>query len=76
MADSYANHGGIGPLNTTLPSLTIGDEITVTSSWYFHTNFFLQGIASVGIPGNAIRETVGGNVKPWYTLQASLYMFF
>jgi hypothetical protein len=76
MADSYDNRGGIGPLNTTLPSKTIGDELTLTSSWYFGAHFFLQGIASVGIPGNAIRETLGGNVKPWYTLQASLYMFF
>jgi len=76
MADSYDNRGGIGPLNTTLPSKTIGDELTLTSSWYFGNYFFLQGIASVGIPGNALRETLGGNVKPWYTLQASLYMFY
>jgi hypothetical protein len=33
-------------------------------------------LAAVGIPGDALKQTLPGDVKPWYTLQASLYMFY
>lgn len=75
-ADCSNNRGGIGPLNTTLPSKEIGEEITFTSNWYIGSHFFLQGLASVAIPGDALEEILPGDVRPWYTVQASLYMFY
>jgi hypothetical protein len=74
-ADELNNLGGIGPLQT-LQSKDIGQEVTLTAFYYIGKNLFFQGIASVGIPGEAIDQAVGGSAKNWYTLQAALYMFF
>jgi hypothetical protein len=74
-ADELNNLGGIGPLQT-LKSKDIGKEVTLTAFHYIGKHLFFQGIASVGIPGEAIDQAVGGNAQNWYTLQASLYMFF
>jgi hypothetical protein len=74
-ADELNNFGGIGPLQT-LKSKDIGQEVTLTTYYYIGNHLFFQGIASVGIPGKAIEQAVGGNAKNWYTFQASLYMFF
>jgi hypothetical protein len=74
-ADSLNNLGGIGPLQT-LASKEIGQEVTLTLFHYIGTHLFVQGIASVGIPGEAIEQAVGGNAENWYTVQAALYMFF
>jgi hypothetical protein len=74
-ADELNNIGGIGPLQT-LKSKDIGQEVTLTAFHYMGKHFFFQGIASVGIPGEAIEQAVEGPAENWYTLQASLYMFF
>ena len=74
-ADELNNIGGIGPLQT-LKSKDIGQELTLTAFHYIGKHFFFQGIASVGIPGEAIDQAVGGSAENWYTLQAALYMFF
>lgn len=74
-ADHENNLGGIGPLQT-LQSKDIGQEVTLTVFHYMGAHLFLQGIASVGIPGEAIDQAVGGEAENWYTLQAALYMFF
>jgi len=74
-ADERNNLGGIGPLQT-LESRDIGQEVTLTGFHYMGKHFFLQGIASAGIPGEAIKQAVGGDADNWYTLQAALYMFF
>jgi hypothetical protein len=74
-ADTLNNLGGIGPLQT-LASKDIGQEFTLTMFHYIGTHLFLQGIASVGIPGEAIEGAVEGSAENWYTLQAALYMFF
>ena len=78
-ADEYNNLGGIGPLQT-LQSKDIGQEVTFTTYWYVGRHLFLQGIASAGIPGEAIKDAIrqgaGGNAKTWLTLQSSLYFFF
>ena len=73
--DELNNLGGIGPLQT-LASKDIGQEVTFTTYWYIGRHFFWQGIASAGIPGEAIKQAVEGSAKTWYTLQASLYFFF
>jgi len=74
-ADDLNNLGGIGPLQT-LQSKDIGQEVTFTAFHYIGKHLFFQGIASVGIPGEAIDKAVGGGAENWYTLQAALYMFF
>jgi len=74
-ADELNNIGGIGPLQT-LKSKDVGQEVTLTAFHYIGTHLFFQGIASVGIPGEAIEQAVGGSAENWYTLQASLYMFY
>jgi hypothetical protein len=74
-ADDLNNLGGIGPLQI-LKSKDIGQEVTLTSFYYVGKHFFLQGIASVGFPGEAIDLALGGGAENWYTLQAALYMFF
>lgn len=74
-ADDLNNLGGIGPLQT-LESKDIGQEVTLTAFYYIGKNLFFQGIASVGIPGEAIDQAVGENAENWYTFQAALYVFF
>jgi len=74
-ADVLNNLGGIGPLQI-LKSKDIGQEVTATVFWYIGNHLFWQGIASAGIPGEAIKQAVPGSAKTWYTLQTSLYFFF
>ena len=74
-ADEKNNLGGIGPLQT-LSSKDIGQEVTLSVFNYIGRHLFLQGIASVGIPGDAIEKALAEDAKNWYTLQAALYMFF
>jgi hypothetical protein len=74
-ADELNNLGGVGPLQT-LASKNVGQEVTFTTYWYIGRHLFWQGIASAGIPGEAIKQAVPGSAKTWYTLQASLYFFF
>ena len=74
-ADDLNNLSGIGPLQT-LESKDIGQEVTLTTFYYIGKHLFLQGIASVGFPGEAIDLALGGGAENWYTLQAALYMFF
>jgi hypothetical protein len=74
-AEELNNLGGIGPLQT-LQSKSVGQEVTFTTYWYISKNFFFQGIASAGIPGEAIKKVLPGEADNWYTLQASLYFFF
>lgn len=69
------NLGGIGPLQT-LTSRDIGQEVTLTAYQYIGTHAFLQAIASVGLPGQAIEQALPGNADPWVTLQLALYLFF
>ena len=74
-ADEKNNLGGIGPLQT-LSSKDIGQEVTLSVFNYIGSHLFFQGIASVGMPGDAIEKALEADAKNWYTLQAALYMFF
>jgi hypothetical protein len=69
------NLGGIGPLQT-LSSLSLMQELQLNAFWYIGKNFYFQGIATIGIPGKAIKDAVGGTAQNWYALQGSLYFFF
>lgn len=74
-ADELNNLGGIGPLQT-LQSKDIGQELTLTVFHNIGRHLFFQGIASVGIPGDAIDQALGENTDNWYSIQGALYMFF
>lgn len=74
-AENLNNLGGIGPLQT-LASRDVGQELTFTAYHYIGRHLFLQGIASVGMPGDAIKQALGSDTDDWYTLQLALYTFF
>jgi hypothetical protein len=74
-AQRLNNLGGIGPLQT-LTSKNLIQELQFNVFWFIGKNWYFQGIATAGIPGKAIDRAVGGDAKNWYSLQASLYMFF
>ncbi|NJL49891.1 MAG: alginate export family protein, partial [Leptolyngbyaceae cyanobacterium SM2_5_2] len=74
-ADQLNNLGG-NPTLSTLEFTDIGHELVFIGRYTLAQNFLLQGVGSVGFPGGAIRQAVGGSADPWVTLQLSLFMFF
>ena len=65
------NNLGGNPALAQLSSNNIGQEFTVSARWAFSRNFFFQGVASLAVPGKALRDI--GATKRWSTFQASLY---
>ena len=65
------NNLGSNPVLSRLSSHDIGQEFTGTARWAINRNFYLQTIASVAVPGRALKDV--GAKKNWTTLQASLY---
>lgn len=55
----------------TLSSSDLGQEFTLSARWAINRHFYLQGIASYAMPGEAL-EDIGAD-KNWSTLQLSLY---
>jgi hypothetical protein len=70
------NNLGANPALGTLTSRDLGQEFTFTARYAISRNLFLLGIASVGLPGRAIRDATPGPDDPWSTLQASLFWTF
>ena len=68
------NNLGSNPAISRLTSSDIGQEFSLTARWAMNRNLYLQTIASVGLPGKALRDA--GATKNWSTLQASLYWTF
>jgi hypothetical protein len=68
------NNLGSNPAIAKLTSQDIGQEFSITGRWAMNRNVYLQTIASVGVPGKALRDA--GATKTWTTLQASLYWTF
>ena len=68
------NNLGSNPAIVQLTSQDIGQEFSITGRWATNRNVYLQAIASVGVPGRALRDA--GATKAWTTLQASLYWTF
>lgn len=54
-----------------LTSSDLGEEFTLSARWAINRNFYLQGVASYAVPGQALRDA--GADQPWSTLQMSLY---
>jgi hypothetical protein len=69
------NLGGVGPLQT-LQSHSLVQELAFNTFWFIGKNYYFQGVATMGIPGAAIKHAVPDSTDNWYSLQASLYFFF
>jgi hypothetical protein len=65
------NNLGSNPAIAQLTSQDIGQEFSLTGRWAMNRNLYLQTIASVGVPGKALRDV--GATRAWTTVQASLY---
>lgn len=70
------NNLGANPALSTLTSRELGQEFSFTGRYALSRNLFLLGIASVGVPGKALRDATPGPDEPWTTLQASLFWTF
>jgi hypothetical protein len=70
------NNLGANPALATLSSRDLGQEFSVTARYALSRDIFLLGIASVGLPGEAIRDATPGTDEPWTTLQAHLFWTF
>lgn len=67
---------GANPLLSSLASRDLGDELMFTGRWTMGRHHYLQTVASINWPGQAIRSALPSSTKPWTSLQASLYWFF
>jgi hypothetical protein len=65
------NNLGSNPVLSRLSSHDVGQEFSGTARWAINRSLYLQTIASVAMPGKALRDA--GATKNWTTLQASLY---
>jgi hypothetical protein len=65
------NNLGSNPALGNLSSHDIGQEFTLSARWAINRNLYLQGVASLAIPGEALRDI--GADENWSTLQLSLY---
>ncbi len=68
------NNLGANPVLAQLASTELGDELTLTARWAMTDRLYLQSLASVALPGKALRAV--GADKPWLSLQSSLYWSF
>lgn len=71
-----SNNLGATPVLANLQSRDLGQELMFTGRWFLGKNYFVQTLASVNWPGEAIRLALPEPTKPWTTLQASVYWFF
>jgi hypothetical protein len=68
------NNLGSNPVIGQLTSHDLGQEFTASLRWAINRNLYLQSVASVALPGRALRNA--GATKNWTTLQSSLYWTF
>jgi hypothetical protein len=74
-ADDLNNLGG-NPALGTLASRELGQEVQFVARWAISSRLYFVGIASLALPGEAIRAAADGGTEPWSTLQAQLYWSF
>jgi hypothetical protein len=71
-ADQRNNRGGAKPLQV-LQGDTFGDEVDVTLGWSLDRHLYLQGLAGVAFPGDAIDRTLANGARVWRSFQLSLF---
>jgi hypothetical protein len=69
-ADTLNNRGG-NPALSILGSKDLGQELQFTARWAASPNVYIQGIASVALPGQAIEDATDGRAKPGPLSRAS-----
>ena len=69
------NRGGIGPLQQ-LDSKDLAQEVDLFCNVYVGKNLYIQGVLAAAVPGEAIKQSVGGSASNWYAAQLSFYLFF
>lgn len=67
------NNIGANPAIAALASKDLGQEFQMTARWAVSEKLYFLGVASVALPGDALKIAAGGNAKPWTTLQAQLF---
>ncbi len=70
------NNLGAGPLGPTWPGRRLGDELMLIVRASLGSHLYWQGVAAVTRPGPALRQAIGEPLRPWATLQSSLYWFW
>ena len=68
------NNLGANRALSLLSSHRIGNEYSLTARWSMSRHWYFQGVASVGVPGKALRDI--GATQPWSTVQSSFYWTF
>lgn len=74
-AEQLNNRGG-NPALAQLASRELGQEWQLVLRSPLARGLYLVGVAAVALPGEAIRQAVGGTAKRWSSLQAQLYWNF
>jgi hypothetical protein len=70
------NNLGANPVLGTLTSPALGQELMFIGRQFLGKNYFIQTLASINSPGEAVRNVMPERTKRWVSLQASLYWFF
>ncbi len=71
-ADEENNLGG-NPALAQLASKDLGKEVQFITRWYLTSKVMFQGIASVAMPGDAIKQATLNNDDAWKTIQLQLF---
>jgi hypothetical protein len=71
-----SNNLGGTPAMSQLASRDLGQEWQLVLRTPLSQGLYFVGVASVALPGEAIRAAAGGSAKPWSSLQAQLYWTF
>ncbi|MCE2921324.1 MAG: alginate export family protein [Roseomonas sp.] len=74
-AEQLNNRGG-NPALAQLGSHDLGQEWQFVLRTPLSRGLYFVGVASVALPGEAIRQAAGGATRPWSSLQAQLYWNF
>lgn len=74
-ADQSNNRGG-NPALSQLRSDDLGQELQFATRWAVSRQLYFVGVASLAMPGRAIRLATPGKDKPWSSLQAQFYLSF
>ena len=59
-----ANNLGANPVLSTLQSRDLGNELMFTGRWYVGKNYYVQTLASINWPGEAIRRALPEPTRP------------
>jgi hypothetical protein len=65
-ADSELNLGG-NPALSFLDGRDYGVEANMTFKWFASRNWYVHGHVAYTVPGEAVRDALGGNAEDWFS---------